>query len=336
MTLTPLVSIVMPVYNGSKFLRESIDSILSQTLTDFEFLIINDGSVDDSELIILSYHDPRIKYVKNECNLGIVESLNKGVELSKGKYIARMDADDISLPTRIEKQCLYLSQNPTIVACGSLAQSIDKDGKVIGKMIYPIGTEHIKATHLFNSSFIHPTMLFKSAILKTHRYESNYEYAEDYFLFSQLLATQTLVNLNEILLYYRVHQDNITANKSAKMAESRKKVHFFQLKNLLNADPQTDLVDILETISINTYTDYTIKQYDAFFHELLIANQLNSVYNQQVFEKVLIEKWFQVLLRKAKSKIFTHYFMSLTFRWSHFTARHLRKMVKVSLGLYSR
>jgi len=115
----PAVSVVMPVYNGEKYLRESIDSILNQTYTDYEFIIVNDGSNDKTEEIILSYNDNRIRYIKNEKNLQIVKSLNRGIELAKGRYIARMDADDISLPRRFEKQITFMENNLEIGVCGT-------------------------------------------------------------------------------------------------------------------------------------------------------------------------------------------------------------------------
>ena len=113
------VTVLMPVYNGEMYLREAIDSILHQTFTDFEFLIINDGSTDNSETIILSYDDSRIRYEKNDSNLKLIATLNKGIELAKGKYIVRMDADDISIPDRIEKQVAFLEKNPDVGICGS-------------------------------------------------------------------------------------------------------------------------------------------------------------------------------------------------------------------------
>src|SRR5215218_8009066 len=110
----PQVSVILPVYNGEAYLQEAVDSILAQTFTDFELLIINDGSTDDSERIIDSYKDSRVKHLKNEQNRGLIFSLNRGVEAAKGAYIARMDADDVALPERLEKQMQYLKQNKEV------------------------------------------------------------------------------------------------------------------------------------------------------------------------------------------------------------------------------
>ncbi|MFT5919102.1 MAG: glycosyltransferase involved in cell wall biosynthesis, partial [Granulosicoccus sp.] len=115
----PLVTVLLPVYNAEKFLEQAIRSVLDQTFTEFEFLIINDGSTDRSEEIIVSFNDSRIRYIKNETNLKLIKTLNKGIEFASGKYIARMDADDISLPTRFEQQVALLEKQPEIGVCGT-------------------------------------------------------------------------------------------------------------------------------------------------------------------------------------------------------------------------
>src|SRR5690349_21132656 len=114
--MNPAISVIMPVYNSAKFLRLAVESILDQTFKDFEFLIINDGSTDESEAILLEHaaRDPRIVYIKNETNIGLIASLNKALSLAKGKYIARMDGDDVSLPERLAKQVSYLEENNTV------------------------------------------------------------------------------------------------------------------------------------------------------------------------------------------------------------------------------
>lgn len=116
---SPTVSVLMPVYNGAKYLHEAVKSILDQTYADFEFLIVNDGSTDDSEKIILSFKDPRIVIIKNEINIGLINSLNKGLTIAKGKYIARMDADDVAMPQRLELQVKEFNTNPNAIVIGT-------------------------------------------------------------------------------------------------------------------------------------------------------------------------------------------------------------------------
>jgi glycosyltransferase involved in cell wall biosynthesis len=201
------VSVLMPVYNAEAFLQEAIDSILHQTFTDFEFIIINDGSIDSSEMIICSYDDPRIKYIKNEKNIGLVESLNKGIALARGEYIARMDADDISLPKRLQKQVKFMDEHPEVGVCGTAYRYFGERDLIT----YP-PQEYSKAyTRLaWGPSLGHPTCIIRKATLDQYhlRYETEYECAEDYALWIKLSQYRYITSLPEILLLYRWHSVN--------------------------------------------------------------------------------------------------------------------------------
>ena len=153
----PLVTVLMAVYNGEKYLREAIESILDQTYTNFEFLIINDGSSDRTEEIILSYNDKRIRYIKNEQNLKLIASLNKGLDLAKGEFIARMDADDISLPERLEKQINFLEKHPEIGLLGSWVRTLGLTNN--RNIIFKQGHNTIRIQLLFNNFFHHPSVV---------------------------------------------------------------------------------------------------------------------------------------------------------------------------------
>lgn len=157
-----MISVVMPVYNGEKYLREAIDSILNQTCTDFEFIILNDASTDETEEIILSYDDPRITYARNETNLQIANTLNKGIALAKGKYIARMDADDISLPERFERQIKFMEDNPDIDVCGCSMKTFGMQN-----VIYRVPKTHdeIMVKLLCGFALAHPTIMGKRSFL---------------------------------------------------------------------------------------------------------------------------------------------------------------------------
>ncbi len=199
---TPMISVVMPVYNGEKYLREAIDSILNQTYTDFEFIILNDGSTDRTEEIILSYSDPRIVYVNNEKNLQIVKTLNKGIGLAKGEYVARMDADDISLPERFEKQIALMISRPDIDVCGTWYKTFGEKG-YLQKL--PTQDEQIKVDLLFYTSLAHPSVMMKKSIFDQHKYPENFPKAEDYALWIGLAGKFKFANIPESLLHYRLH-----------------------------------------------------------------------------------------------------------------------------------
>lgn len=213
--LIPLVSVLMPVYNGEEYLREAVDSILAQTLSDFEFIIINDGSTDITEDIILSYNDQRIHYYKNEKNLGIVGTLNRGLDLCKGKYIARMDADDVSMPQRFEKQVAYMNTHPDVVACGCLYTVYGKENR--GAVDVAIEADDVRMDMALFCQYAHSTMMLRREILEKHalRYREDYRHAEDYKLWTELLQYGDMVNLPEVLHSIRQCEEGISIVHSA-------------------------------------------------------------------------------------------------------------------------
>jgi glycosyltransferase involved in cell wall biosynthesis len=202
----PAVSVLMPVYNAEKHVEEAIESILNQTFSDFEFLIIDDGSTDRSAAIVRSFTDSRIIFIRNQKNGGIAEVLNQAISLSKGKYIARMDADDISFPERFEKQYRFLESHSDYVLCGSSFQIIGKN-----KVHYlPESDDEIKLKMLLVTPFCHPTVMLRSTLFKEKglSYRSEMVPVEDHDLWTRIFSFGKLHNLRESLLGYRVHESN--------------------------------------------------------------------------------------------------------------------------------
>ncbi len=215
----PKVTVLMPVYNGERYLREAMDSVLAQTFTDFEFLIINDGSTDCSVEIIRSYDDPRIRLVHNEKNLKLVATLNKGFDLARGEYVARMDCDDISLPTRLARQVEFMEAHPEVGVCGTWAKEIDSEGKILRIWKSPVGGE-MKKYIWRPTPIIHPTALFRRPVFERFKYDHNYIHAEDLELWQRISNTVRLDNLNEFLHLYRIHITSVTSLKRAAQLQS--------------------------------------------------------------------------------------------------------------------
>ncbi len=212
MKYPPEISVIMSVYNGELYLAEAIESILHQTFKNFELIIIDDGSIDNSREIISSFCDKRIKVIENERNIGLAASLNKGASIAGGKYLARMDADDISLPDRFQKQKIFLDQHPDVGVLGTNAQRIDEQGNII-KYLYKIydTTSVIKWSFLFGNPMLHPTILMrKDCFLQVGGYSSDVLYSQDYNLWVKMMEITNFRNLSEILLLYRVHLSNIS------------------------------------------------------------------------------------------------------------------------------
>lgn len=217
--MKPKVSVLMPVYNGEKYLREAIDSILSQIFTDFEFVIVDDASTDRSVEIIKSYRDPRILFTRNDSNLGLIATLNRGLERASGEYVARMDQDDVSLPERLARQVAFMDSNPDIAASGTFAQDIDASGNSTSLRRVPFG-DRLKYDFWRPSPLIHPSAIIRVAHLGNLRYDSNAIHAEDYDLWLRLRKNYKLENLPEYLLRYRVHGESISTMNSQSQCRS--------------------------------------------------------------------------------------------------------------------
>ncbi len=203
----PEVTVLMSVHNGEKWLRECIDSVLSQSEGDFEFIIINDGSTDGTGVILDSYADKRIVTVTQE-NAGLTKSLNIGLSLAKGKFVARIDADDICVPDRFYKQRKFLLENPDTVLVGSNARLIDESGRCMGRAVYPRSHEMLveRLTISFRSVFPHSSVFFKkNIVMQEGGYLENYIRSQDYDLYLRLSEKYRISNIDEFLVKIRLN-----------------------------------------------------------------------------------------------------------------------------------
>jgi glycosyltransferase involved in cell wall biosynthesis len=214
MSNDPKITVLMPVYNGERHLSEAIDSILVQTYRDYEFLIIDDGSNDQTLEIIKKFNDSRIRLIQNRSNIGIIKTLNKGIGESRGKYIARMDADDISLPERFRLQIEFLETEPQVALVGGQFSYIDNDGKIFAHEKVPLNNDTLQKQLLKKCCFSHPTVMIKTSVLKeVGGYNIKAHYAEDYELWLRIAENYQVANLKESILLYRVHPNQISINK---------------------------------------------------------------------------------------------------------------------------
>jgi glycosyltransferase involved in cell wall biosynthesis len=219
----PVISVILPVYNGEKYVAESIDSILNQTFTDFELIIINDGSTDNSLQVLQAYQkfDTRIRLITRE-NKGLVATLNEGIDLARGAWIARMDADDISMPQRFEKQLQWLTKTKADI-CGSWIRFFGAENRPVRQ--HPHTDAGIKAEMLFSPGFAHPTVMMKAALVKLERYDSAWENAEDYDLWERAVrAGWKMTNVPEVLLCYRLHEQQVSKATIVEQQQKSQKI----------------------------------------------------------------------------------------------------------------
>jgi glycosyltransferase involved in cell wall biosynthesis len=207
------VSVVMAVYNGGAFLRDTITSILHQTLREFEFIIINDGSTDETSQVLSAVTDPRIIVINNRQNRGLAYSLNEGLARAQGKYIARIDAGDLAAPERLERQAAFLDTHPEVGILGTGHTFIDEGGQQRGMRRNPIGDLDIRWTSLLKNPFFHPTVMLRREVLCRHhlRYDTAFQASQDYDLWTRMLQYTEGANLNDVLLSYRKSHESITA-----------------------------------------------------------------------------------------------------------------------------
>lgn len=225
--ISPKVSVIMPNYNCEKYITEAIESILHQSFTDFEFIIIDDGSTDKSWEIIQEYaqKDPRIVAMRNSENMKICKTLNKWLEIAQWEYIARMDSDDISLPSRLEKQVLYLDKNQNIWGVWSCCFFIDKHGVQWAMKKYPEDNLSIRASIWQRNPILHPSIIFRKKCYKElGGYDDDFLYAEDLDLWVRYGEKYSFHNLQEPLILYRIFGWNSTLKKQKLMIRNTLKI----------------------------------------------------------------------------------------------------------------
>lgn len=291
---TPKITVLMPVYNGEKYISEAIDSILNQTFSDFEFLIIDDGSTDNSCEIIKSYKDKRIYLVKNETNLQIVKTLNKGINLANGEYIIRMDADDISLPYRFEKQIQFMESHTDIDICGSWVETF-YDKQSIWET--PEKDEDIKAYLFFNSAIIHPSVIIRKKSIIKHAlyYRDEYNKSEDYDLWERSSKYLKYANIPEVLLKYRVE---IKKNQNEYKKVQKRNTIQIRNRQLLELIPVIEdfdfqIHDKLTSIERN-YPKNDIIDLNKWIQRLVTANKNKKKYDNIAFIKLLTHRFFTI------------------------------------------
>lgn len=317
MVSNPRVSVVMSVYNGGAYLAEAIESILSQTYINFEFIIVNDGSTDDSYALLKKYQekDKRIILISRE-NKGLIFSLNEGISLAKGEYIARMDADDVSLPERFEEQVKILDKKQDVVVCGSWRTDIRPPlNERITK--YFINDREIKAHLVMSSCFAHPAVMIRKRVLFANniRYDPRFKSVEDYHLWTQLARLGKFYNIPKPLLKYRILEASVTriAERDSEkryllskdvyqeamglvgmsLSEADKRLHFIITNN---QRVKSSLVDRRE-----------LKDY---FDRIVASNKIRNGVDESALYYILGRRWlYYTVCHRKLGAIFSRYFI---------------------------
>jgi len=287
---TPLISVLMCVYNAEKHVNDTIVSILNQTYINFEYIIINDCSTDSTLSLIkkMSDSDSRIRLINNPMNVGLTKSLNFGIYEAKGKYIARMDVDDISTKNRFEVQIKFLEENPDIAVCGShvITEKTGYNDKYI-----PYTPEDIKATLFFMNALTHPSVMMKSSVIieENNFYNEKYKFAQDYELWCRLSKNHKIVNLKEDLLEYRWHESNVSILKRMEQMNNHFYVKIQMLEDLLERDiseKEKEMHAILTGYS-NPEKNIKLNQIEKWTDFLYSTNKEQKTFTPASFKKIL-------------------------------------------------
>jgi glycosyltransferase involved in cell wall biosynthesis len=286
----PKVSVIMSVFNGEPYLSQAIESILSQTFRDFEFIIVDDGSTDGSPEILKerARQDARIRLIRNDSNLGLIVSLNEGIRVAKGEYVARQDADDISLLKRLALQVQFLDENPEIGVLGTWMTNVDENGR---QVVWKTSTSHavIRWSLLFDTSIAHATVMMRRSLFEGDTpFRPEMLHAEDYDLWSRLSEKSKLANLPECLYLRRLHERRVTVRHQEKQEETVKAVMYENIRKVLGQEPNVTLVknlrnafcgELLESgVELRAMVELIVKLYRTYTAQ----NSLDAVERKEV------------------------------------------------------
>jgi glycosyltransferase involved in cell wall biosynthesis len=295
LTGSPEITVLLPVYNGERYLAQAIQSILGQTFENFELLIIDDGSTDRTPEIIKQFNDPRIRLINNDKNIGLIGTLNKGIGLANGRYIARMDCDDWCVSDRLAKQLAFMEEQPDVGLCGSWIKAIRESCEEL--LRYPTTDVDIRCRMLFASTLAHPSVMIRRAMLTENHleYAASYIYAEDYELWSRCMNYCNLANLPEPLLNYRTHQSNTGALHADEQKKTVMRIQLNMLK-LLGVEASTDELDLHYHIGrggLIVNLD-VLDRVDAWLSRLVVGNQISSYFPEPEFRNILALHWLNI------------------------------------------
>ncbi|MBS7562852.1 glycosyltransferase [Mucilaginibacter sp. Bleaf8] len=335
----PKISVILPVYNTELYIKEAVDSILNQTFKDFELLVINDASTDNTLHILQQINDDRLKIINNETNLKVVKSLNKGLDLAQGEYIARMDADDIAHPQRFEKQLRFFETNPDVDFVGSWVQTFGSESNV---MKAATEHDHIKVRLFFLNPIFHPAVMFKkqSFNVNGYRFDERFTNAEDYGMWVKAIDTLKFANVPEILLKYRVHNNNVSVIKASNRAVLDE-IHYDVYKQFLSkldlvyTDDELQLHRKLGLVEVEALDLVGLEKYLQWLKKLVDQNNRVKYFEREHFKNVILS-YVLYVVKKAKPsgpafrlalKTFGNLFTPSDF-WSYFTSRAKVKLAK--------
>lgn len=313
-----LISVVMSVYNGAEYIEETIDSILTQEYKEIEFIIIDDASTDNTLEKIKKYTDKRIVLVKNKENRKLAYNLNEGIRMAKGKYVARIDADDICMPKRFVTQIAYLEKHLEVMIVGGYAQLFGDSNYILK---YPLTYQKIKVGLLFENCMCHPAVTFRNK-KEIFYYDVSFKASQDYELWSRLIWQIQFINIPQVMIKYRVHkrQTKYIMKKEQNSGAIKARIAMFQ--KLMGETEEEVRILFLEGCNYHQPKDSgTMEKINQLFFNMLVKNREVKLFNRKNFEQWignLFIQNFYISYKNNRVKI-------ENLRQSHFVRYLLRK-----------
>jgi len=300
------VTVLMSVYNAEEYLTVAIDSILQQSFADFEFLIIDDGSTDNSVRLIQSYADPRIRLIRNDRNLGLAASLNMGLRLAKGDYIARMDADDISRPERLAHQVRFLNSHPAVGVCGSWVRLFPGLNNYVWK--FHRNLQDIRCRQFYKVGVAHPAVMLRKKFFADNGllYDPAYPFSQDYELWGRAIRYMEFANIQKVLLDYRIGPGQACSRNRAEQAAEVAPLRLQRMQEL-GVEPTPDQQLLHEAIMNDTLpTDQeSLARAETWLLRIDAANREAAVYPALLFTRHMCYLWFEICCRSFDAGVCT-------------------------------
>ncbi|ABQ25877.1 glycosyltransferase family 2 protein [Geotalea uraniireducens] len=315
---SPSVSIILPVFNGEKYLQSAIESLLSQSYADFELIIINDGSTDQSLAIMTKYSicDKRIRILNQE-NKGLIYALNKGIDLSRGEYIARMDSDDISHPDRLKHQVAFLERNRDVGIVGTYIDLFDEFNHTGIK--FATKPEEIRAKLLFGCELAHPTVMIRKVFITKYdlRYDINDLHAEDFGLWVRCCTYFNIANVPKILVRLRQHNSQVTKVYGSKTIQTSMEIILKQLLQLgITVTPAELSIHTELCYGFMPGTSNDLISVEKWLLKLFDANKITQKYNSDMLSKIILHRWYIACIQYSGRNLRTwrYFYASIIFK----------------------
>ena len=290
---SPTISVIMSAYNAEVFIQEAVDSVLNQTFQDFEFIVFDDCSQDRTIKILNSYEDSRIKLIANETNRGLTRNLITGMQIARGQYVARMDADDICLPNRFKHQLDYFTQHPEISVLGSAVTFFEgNDYEFIGYQ--PETHDEIKVTLLLEFTMLHPSIMMRKTDFDEHglTYDAAFECSQDHDLWTRAIQKLRFANMHEPLLRMRNHSGKIGIQHKSQQEELSNTIRLRQINELQVRYTKAE-IDAFNLASgmVNKFSAQQLNPLESIYLRIIQANKICNIYNHKILQEQIATKY---------------------------------------------